>query len=117
MGLSAGDINSSGALQGAFQTGLAEVLGISVGSVGGPVASPSGGGGGGAGAVVTVTMIVTSSYAATTVQSMVIASLMSGSLTRDIAAAAVAQGYQGDLSSFQVIATQRRSTAVFDHMR
>ena len=115
MGLSAGDINSSGALQGAFQTGLAEVLGISVGSVGGPVASPSGGGG--AGGVVTVTMIVTSSYAATTVQSMVIASLMSGSLARDIAAAAVAQGYQGDLSSFQVIANQRRSTAVFEHMR
>ena len=95
MGLTADDINTSASLQAGFQAGLAEVLGVDVAAVGLPAAStgPQG---------VTVTIIATSGEDATQVQSTVIASLMTGSLTKDIAAAAVTQGYQGDLSSFQV---------------
>ena len=106
MGLSAEDINSSDSLQGAFQTGIAEVLGIPVSSMGPVVAvaslSGGSGGSGASGGAVSVSMMVTCSYSATTVQAMVIASLMSGSLTKDVVSAAVAQGYSGDLSTFQV---------------
>ena len=95
MGLTADEINASASLQAGFQAGLAEVLGIDVAAVGLPAASTDSQG-------VTVSIMATSGADATQVQSTVIASLMTGSLTKDITAAAVTQGYQGDLSSFQV---------------